>query len=270
MTFLRRLGAFLHRDFRLELSYRFSLVLHYAGLTAHVLTFFYIGKLFHVEQSAWLKPYGGSYFPFVLLGIAFSGFLGFGLSGFSSALRIEQYSGTLESLLATPTPAWQVALLTTFSGYASTLLETSVYLGAGWALAGLDLSKARWTVAFIVLLLAVSAFSAIGILAGSFILVFKRGDPINWLIGTLSQFLGGVYFPVAILPKWLYRIARLLPVTYGLEALRRAILEGAGWADVSGSLAALAGFSLVGWPLALLAFQGALGAARRRATLSHY
>jgi ABC-2 type transport system permease protein len=270
VSFLRRLLAFLRRDVRLELSYRFSLSLHYLGLVAHVLTFFYIGKLFHVEQSAWLKPYGGDYFPFVLLGIAFSGFLGFGLSGFSSALRIEQYYGTLESLLATPTPGWQVALLATLSGYVSTAFETVVYLAAGWALAGVDFSKAQWGVAAVVLLLAVSAFSAIGILAGSFILIFKKGDPINWMIGTLSQFLGGVYFPVAILPKWLYLPAKLLPVTYGLEALRQTLLLGAGWTQVSGALAVLAAFSVVGWPLALLSFQLSLDAARRRATLAHY
>ena len=270
MTFLRRLAAFLRRDLRLELSYRFSLVLHYLGIVAHILTFYYIGRLFTVEGSPWLARYGGSYFPFVLLGIAFSGFLGFGLSGFSSALRIEQYYGTLEALLATPTPAWQVVVMATLSGYVETSLETLIYLGAGGLLLGVDFTHAAWLSAAVVTVLSISAFSALGILAGSFILVFKRGDPINWLMGTLSQFLGGVYFPIAVLPTWLQTGAKLLPVTHGLEAMRRALLEGASLADLRSPLLILAAFSAAGWPLALGAFHIALQSARRRASLSHY
>jgi ABC-2 type transport system permease protein len=270
VTFLLKLWAFLRRDFRLELSYRFSLVLHYLGIVAHILTFYYIGQLFTVEGSPWLRPYGTGYFPFVLLGIAFSGFLGFGLSGFSSVLRIEQYYGTLEALLTSPTPAWQVVILATLSGYVDTALETAIYLAAGVLLLGVSFAHAAWLTAFVVVVLAVSAFSALGILAGSFILLFKRGDPINWLIGTLSQFLGGVYFPITVLPPWLQTTAKLLPVTHGLEALRRALLEGAGFAEVKGSLLILFGFSVVGWPLALFSFGAALQAARRRASLGHY
>ncbi len=79
-----------------------------------------------------------------------------------------------------------------------------------------------------------------------------------------------LYFPVAVLPGWMQVLAKGLPVTHGLEALRRALLQGAGLRDVSGSLVILLGFSLAGWPLALWAFQASLDAARRRASLGHY
>lgn len=267
LAFARDLLAFLRRDLLLELSYRFALVLHYSGLVVHLVTFYYVSRL--VQGGPWLEPYGGEYFPFVALGIAFSGFLGFGLSGFSNAIRLEQYYGTLEALLSTPVPAWKLALLATISGYVSTVIEALVYLAAGWSL-GLRFPSAAWGPALVVAALTAASFSALGVLAASFIVYFKRGDPINWMIGTLSHFLGGVYFPVAVLPAWLAAAAKLLPVTHGLEALRRTMLQGAGLSDVRYPVLALAAFAAVGWPVALWSFTVALNAARRRATLSHY
>jgi len=258
--------AFLRRDLRIQLSYRFSLALHLLGVVAHALTFYFIGRL--SAGSPWMGPYG-EYFPFVLIGLAFSGFLGFGLSGFSSVLRVEQYYGTLESLLASPLPAWRVALLATLSGHLMTLVEAALYLLAGWALLGVDFSRASWLPAGLALALSVSSFSCLGILAGSFILVFKRGDPVHWLLGTLSQFLGGVYFPVGVLPGWLQKAAACLPVTHGLEALRATLLRGAPLTEIREPLLVLLAFNLVGWPLSFAAFRTALRAALRRGTLGH-
>ncbi|MFH2204590.1 MAG: ABC transporter permease [Elusimicrobiota bacterium] len=270
MILARQLLAFMRRDIQLELSYRFAVGLHVFGMLAHLLTFYYIGRLLPEQGSSWLSEYGVSYFPFVLVGIAFTGFLGFGLVGFSVALRNEQQYGTLEVLLASPTPAWHIAVLATFAGYGVTLLESVVYLGAGSIFLGVDFSHAAWLTAAVTLLLVVASFSALGVLAGSFILYFKRGDPVNWIMGTLSQFLGGVYFPVAVLPSWLGGLALLLPVTHGLHAMRLALFEGAGLGEVARPLLILLGFSVFGWPLALAALRAALDSARRRSNLNHY
>jgi len=58
------------------------------------------------------------------------------------------------------------------------------------------------------------------------------------------MFLGGVFVPLAAMPGWLQILARFLPLTYSVEALRAALSGGAGstaWLD----LGALAGFSVV-------------------------
>ncbi len=49
------------------------------GVFFSVLTFFFIAKLFGKAAAPHLQEYGGDYFPFVLIGIAFSTFLGVGL-----------------------------------------------------------------------------------------------------------------------------------------------------------------------------------------------
>lgn len=58
------------------------------------------------------------------------------------------------------------------------------------------------------------------------------------------MFLGGIFTPLASMPTCLQVIARLLPLTYSVEALSAAFSGGSlqsVWLD----LAALAGFSVV-------------------------
>jgi len=49
------------------------------------------------------------------------------------------------------------------------------------------------------------------------------------------RFLGGVFVPVELLPAWLQVIARCLPLTYSVEAIRNALDEGSwitAWIDL--------------------------------------
>jgi ABC-2 type transport system permease protein len=82
--------------------------------------------------------------------------------------------------------------------------------------------------------------------------------------------LGGVYYPVNVLPSWLNVIGQLLPLTHALELLRRSLLNGEGFAQLGGELAILAGLTLVLLPLGLLACQLAIRVARTDGSLSHY
>ena len=102
---LRKPQAFLKKDFLMETSYRFSFFLQFGGIFFSVVMFYFVSELIgsapSVQQS--LSRYGGNYFSFVLIGIAFSNFLSVGLGSFSSSIRGEQMMGTLEAMLVTPT-----------------------------------------------------------------------------------------------------------------------------------------------------------------------
>ncbi len=64
--------------------------------------------------------------------------------------------------------------------------------------------------------------------------------------------LGGLIWPVASLPDLLQPIARILPLTYGIEGLRSVLVRGAGLDDptLQLDLAVLAGIAVL---VALLA-----------------
>ena len=150
-----------------------------------------------------------------------------------------------------------------------TTFRAALYLLAGIVL-GMDISHANLLSAVVILVLTIAAFNGIGILAASFIMVLKRGDPINWVINSLSLLLGGVYYPVQILPAWLQAISKLIPLTYSLNGLRKALLVGAPLASLRQEVLVLLLFSLLLLPASLAAFRFALKRARTDGSLTHY
>lgn len=266
----RILLAFLVRDARIQLSYRLEFVLNAFSILSSVATFYFVARLFGAAAAPALAGYGGDYFAFVLIGIAFSTYQGVGLRSLAASIRQEQYLGTLESVLAAPVrlPVFLIASAQWDFLYAT--LEVALYLGAGVLLFGQRFPGADLPAALLMLSLSLAAFLSIGILSAAFILRFKRGDPIAWLVGAASELLGGVYFPVDILPGWLRRLSALAPMTHSLEGLRRALLQGAGPAGVARPALALAAFTAVALPAGVLLFRRALDAARRDGTLGHY
>ncbi len=268
--FFSLLAAFLRRDFYTEKSYRFSFFLQFLGIFFSAAMFFFISRLVGPAAGDALQAYGGDYFAFVLIGIAFSGYFGVGLSSFSSSLRTAQTTGTLEAMLATPASLAAMILGSAQWNYWLTTLRVGVYLAIGWLVMGVDLGRGNWGAALLALLLTVIAFSALGILAASFVMVLKRGDPVTWVFGSAASLLGGVYYPVEVMPGWLQWLARFVPVTYALRAMRLALLQGAGLADLAFDLSILGIFGLVLLPASLLAFRYAVRYARREGSLTHY
>lgn len=265
----RRLRAFLVRDFYTEVSYRVAFLVGVGGILFRAFLFYFLAQFIGDSAAPMLADYDGDYFAFVLIGIAFGSYFGVGLTGFARALRQAQTTGTLEAMLMTPTPVSQIIVGSAVWSYTYTTFRVVVYLLAG-ALLGLDLSEANVAGALASLSLAILSFASIGIIAASVIMVIKRGDPVTALLGNLANLVGGVFYPIAILPEWLQVVARLLPLTYALRAMRAALLNGAGWAELAPDLGALALFCLILFPLSLLIFRFAVEQARADGSLTHY
>ena len=68
----KKLCAFVKRDFQTEISYRISFLLQVFGIFINVSVFFFLSKLLGTAQMPQLAEYGGDYFSFVLIGIAFN------------------------------------------------------------------------------------------------------------------------------------------------------------------------------------------------------
>lgn len=266
----RKIHAFIKRDFYIQASYRFAFFLRLFGILFSVLTFFFIAKLFGKAALPYLKSYGGDYFSFVLIGLAFSGYLGASLSGFAQTIQSEQVMGTLESMILTPTKLSTLVLCSAIWSFIVTSVEVIVYLCLGGLLFGVDFSRGNFLAAVIVLLLTILCFSGLGILSASFIMVFKRGTPINWVFNKGSALLGGVFFPVTILPVWLRAVSWVLPITYSLRAMRHAMLNGYSFGALSSDILALLVFAAVILPTSIVIFRYAVRQAKIRGTLTFY
>jgi len=268
--FMRTLGAFLVRDLRSEMSYRVSFALQFFTVFTSVAVFYFMAQLLGEAAVPYLEPYGGDYFSFLLIGIAFGGYFGVGLSSFSNGLRQAQTTGTLEAMLSTPASLSTIIISSALWSYLLTTLRVLVYLLIGGLLLGVDLKAGNYGVALLILGLTMISFSSLGILAASFIMVLKRGNPITWIFGTIANLLGGVYYPITVMPVWMQALANMLPVTYALRAMRMALLQDASAAALRVDILVLVGFSALFFPLSLFAFRLAVSRARLDGSLTHY
>lgn len=270
MPTLRKIFAFVKRDFLQDTSYRLSFVMSLFGIMFSCLTFFFLSKFFEGAQVATLVPYGGKYFPFALVGIAFYSFLGVGLQSLADSISRAQQTGTLEALLVTPTGMTTIIFSSTLYPFLFASVRVFVYLFLGVSVFGVVLDQANVPVALLVLALSTAAFTAMGMLSASFVMLFKKGNPAGWVFGGVSTILGGVIFPVQVLPGWLQQVSWLLPISHSLEAMRRSTLKGAGLAELWMELAALAGFTAVLVPSGVLAFSFAVRRAKKTGSLVQY
>ena len=101
-------------------------------------------------------------------------------------------------------------------------------------------------------------------------MVLKRGNPVTWVFGTTASLLGGVYYPIDVMPVWMQRLADLLPVTYALRSMRLALLQGASFLSLLPDILALTGFCVFLLPVSLFAFRFAVRRARDDGSLTHY
>lgn len=262
--------AFLKRDFSLALSYRLSFLLQIFGIFLSVAVFYFLSQLFGNTLNPQLEKYGGDYFSFVLIGLAFTGYLGLSLSTFAESIREGQMMGTLEIMLLSPTRLSAILFSSSVWPYLLTTLHVVVYILVGALVFGFNVSQANVATAFVVMVLSITSFSSIGILSAAILLVVKKGDPVAWLFGGISNLLAGVYYPVTVLPDWLEPLSRFLPLTYSLDAMRLAVLKGSSIAEVRLDILALLGFSVVLTPLAFFVFQKALKWAKMEGSLIQY
>jgi ABC-2 type transport system permease protein len=261
---------FLRRDFKTQVSYRLSFLLQFFGMLFSSSSFFFVSQLLGAGAAQYLDDYGGDYFSFVLIGIAFVGYQGVALHAFSGVVQSAQSTGTLEAMLVTPTRLSTILFSSSLWNFAFTSFRVLVYLLLGVLVFGADLRNANVPAGLVVLGLTVVTLSGIGILSACFIMVFKRGNPVNFLFGSLSALLGGVYYPVAVLPDWLQILARFFPLTYSLDAMRRALLTGESLAGLWREVAVLAVFSVLLLPVSLVAFRYAVRRAKRDGSLTQF
>lgn len=271
MSGLRKVLAFVRRDFRQWGSYRFSVFLQFAGIVFQLMIFFFLSEAVQLRDASAILEFTDNYFDFVVIGLGITGFVSVSLGGFSGQVREAQISGTLEALLATPTSVFTLVLGSTAWDYFGATMR---FFGTLVIAAFLFEAPIHWEnlpAVALVLALTVAAFSGIGLLSAAFVMVFKRGDPLAQAVAWFSMLLGGVYFPTAVVhdPR-LEAFAGWIPVTPALRALRLLLLRGDGFGDVAPLVVRLGAMALVLVPLGLAAFRFGLRRARINGSLTHY
>ena len=266
---LRKLMAFFHRDFAIARGYRGALVLETFEALFGVATYYYLSLFVQSPELTNALPAGSNYFAFALVGFAFFDYLNVSIDAFDTSLNEAMQNRTLEALLVTQTPLPLILAGSAIYPFVTLALRTCVYLAWAALLFGFAPRSANWPGAAAVLLASVLAFSGLGVLSASYQILFKRGNPAKWIVLGVSGLLGGMMYPISVLPRPLQLVAHLIPVTYSLEGMRAALLDGAGWNRIGPSILALLAFAAILLPLSFSVFAWALNRTRVTGTLTH-
>jgi ABC-2 type transport system permease protein len=167
----------------------------------------------------------------------------FGTSSMEAIVIVfERRIGALERLLLAPIRLPALVAAKVLGGMIFGLIVTGLVLAI--ALAVFGATAANWVVLILALLLSAAAFAALGAFVSVAVREVFEAQTLANLMRFPMMFLGGVFVPVEALPAWLQIVARALPLTYSVEAIRRA-LAGAPLSAAALDLTALLAFAAV-------------------------
>lgn len=155
----------------------------------------------------------------------------------------ERTSGTLDRLMATPVKRGEIvaAYLAGFGIFA--VIQTVIVVFYAVNVLDMVLAGSLWNVVLINLMLALVALS-LGILLSSFAASEFQMVQFIPLVVVPQIFFSGI-IPLKGMAVWLQALAKVMPIYYGADALKRVMYEGMGLGDVWKDLMALMIFAVI-------------------------
>jgi ABC-2 type transport system permease protein len=262
--------AFIKRDFLIMLSYRFNFVMSIVGILVMVTILYFLGGLVDSANVSIFKLYGGSYFGFLMIGIAFTDYAGISINSFSGNIRDGQLTGTLEIILSSPTRLFTFLFSSSLWSYIFTTFRLFLYFLISILVFELKVDNVDLAAAVAIFALSIITFIAIGIISASLVLAVKQGDAALKRIGAISMLISGIIFPTEYLPSLLNKISTFLPFTYTYRGLRRSILQGQSITQLQGEITALSCFAIIFMIISLIVFPYAVKKAKVKGSLAQY
>lgn len=265
MTAASAFAAVMRRDLHIYLSYRTRVVSQILTSLFSLTLFYYVSRLVHI------KGFGSpdAYFGFVVVGISLIGIM-YSCFSIPELVRQELIAGTFDRLLLSPFGAVRSVLAMTLFPMVYSFALATVTLGLGCLVFGLSLHWATVPLSVPVMLLVLLAFLPFGMLFAALTVVVKQGNiGTSWVIALLS-IIGGLYFPVSLLPHWLQTAAKLQPFTAATDVLRHLLVHSPLGESTEASLLKLTGFALLLLPVSIAALAHSIHFSQRRGTIIEY
>jgi ABC-2 type transport system permease protein len=266
---MRKVWALVRASWLTALSYRLDTFFSFVGLIVAIGPIYFVSRALQPMMAGSIKTEAPEYFGFLMIGLITYTFVATAIGTVHESLTKEISTGSFEALMATPTSLPVLLCGMVGQAFSMTALRSIVLVLASWALGAHIIWRAGFAAILIVSLIVV-AYLAFGIMAASLVLAFRTTGPFPTAILTLSGLLGGVYYPTQVIPSWLERASVFVPLTYGLRALRRSLLDGASLTRSASDLAVLTGSGVALLAVGLISFSLALAYAKRAGTLAQY
>ena len=266
MTSLRAARATLRKDLLVVASHRGRLPLAAVGIVVTLLVLSGNARFIGDAMSERLPYTQGGYLAFLVLGIAVFAFHDALVRELPARIRAARSEGTLEAMLGARGDLRDAAFTLALFPLVGTLTRVGSIVLLGSLAFDLELAWENLPLVLPVVATGALVFCGVGLLFAAAIIAGCRAEPVLALYGAFSGLLGGVFFPVEVLPGWIASLGVLVPVGHVLGPIRHA-LQG-GDIAIGEDLLTLALLATIILPLALLALRHALARALRDGTLT--
>ena len=263
MSFLNKFGAFLIRDLKISLTYKFNLLIQVVGLIFLLTVAFFSLKEGNQDQA------NLNYIHFFLNLVSID-FMLSAISVFSREVRTAQIAGTFEAMLLTNTSFFTII----FSSYARTLARCVTRAIIYFLICKLFFYAeiSFFDMLFLIALLIYNSipFIVIGLISVSFIVAFKVGNVANFFISLIAIFFSGIFFPITSLPYYLQSFADINPLKVGLETTKILIDDNFAFLDLFPYLTVTLIEIVLFLPIAIISLDYGLKLAKKNGSLSFY
>ncbi len=182
----------------------------------------------------------------------------------SMALQGQRWQGTLELLVTAPTRVALAVLPITAALSTVGLYSLVATLIWGRVLFGIEVQIASPVGFAAALVVTLASLATFGFLLSVTVVRYRTG----WALGNLLEYPGwllcGFFVPLSAFPDWVRWVARALPPTWGMDAIRAASAGADPWFDTGVCAALGLGYAA----LAAVLSERLVDSARRNATLA--
>ncbi|SFM33820.1 ABC-2 type transport system permease protein [Gracilibacillus orientalis] len=155
----------------------------------------------------------------------------------------ERTQGTLEKLLSTPIKRWEIVFGYLIGFGIFTILQSLIIVSYSVFVLDIWMAGDFWQLLLVTFLLAITALSLATLLSAFANNEFQMMQFIPLII-IPQVFFSGI-FPVESLAEWLQILSKLMPLTYGANAMQAIMLKGLDIWDVWQDVCIIIGFTTV-------------------------
>jgi ABC-2 type transport system permease protein len=226
-TQLKALYVIARKDWKVFWRYPLNAISNIFQPIIWITPIYFMGKAFSTDGIApGFAAYNGNgdYMSFILIGTVISNFILTVFWGMGLALKEDMDAGVLESNWLTPVSRLQILVGRTLTSLLTTTITSLVMLSVAGALFGFKPTGSTISAILtaIPMLLGLYGF---GFAFAAIVLLMRDANTLIDVGSFLVQGFSGTSFPVKSLPYWLIPVSLMLPLTYGLDAMRGFLLK---------------------------------------------
>ncbi len=156
----------------------------------------------------------------------------------------ERERGTLEQLMVTPIKSWELMLGKIIPYIVLGYLQITVALIIGTMVFGVPIRGSLLEL-YLLTLFFITASLGLGILISNVAKTQMQAMQMGFFVMLPSILLSGFMFPRDAMPRFIYYLSNLIPLTYYLDIIRGIVLKGIGFNYLIGQVVSLLVFTVV-------------------------